>query len=648
MSSFTTGDNYAAETRKTSFDPGDIHSGETVGEMFAEAAVPSDNLFGLGSVSLTAGRLQGTTLSGALTSERYNKLLTKMQKFVRDPNNNGNILHHVLALDKSVAPEVYFACIIVAVQAKSAPDLAVGYQVLIVDGTNQPLTALEETTNNQTESITRFAEQVWDNDLKALVRKRLMSIPNANKDNLFVAAPVVIGQETDPDNDQQVHHILANATLAASTAASRSAPGGLLNDVNLAILAKEKRLPELHISHSSTDNWVAPDEVGNIARVSYTSSLTAGRVDKSRKFAPNSGKVAQTLLTVGTFTDLMPVAPTAQGANMYNMQQYMNPMMGGQVQPLRPLVVMSTIRSNFALTPAATELGIVVAADQVRTNRWAEDFRHKGNRLNTGIDFFDVGSILVNQPDPQNPGHYMPELFTSSPKFEDAHLWELLGRFVRPDALIAMDVETAGAATWYKGLYAAAALKVPGALQHMHNSINTLTGGKYLPLLNQAAEDAKKPFLDEVFYYERGHWRVGDQYLPIEMLDNYVAVCCYARASKQPKLVAEYVDTVTNVNRSQLSRLNQKRRIIEEMSGGTAVFTRSVKRVIFNPKHRSLVNQALTDAGITFFTDESISFQFSQSSGFAPGLAAYSGPMTNLSIAGQPTGNSSQGSIYGY
>lgn len=647
MSTFTTGNDYRAETKNGLYD-GETADGESVGSVFSEQPVSDSNLFGLGNVSLAAGRIQGGTLSGALTSERYNSLLTKMQKFVKDPNNNGNILHHVISLDKSVAPEVYFACIIVAVQAKSRPDLAVGYQVLIVDGTNQPLTALEETTNNQTESISRFAEQVWDNDLKALVRHRLMSIPGANADNLYVAAPVVIGQETDPENDQQVHHILANATLAASTAASRSAPGGQLNDVNLFHLAETKKLPELHISHAATDNWVAPDEVGNIARVSYTSSLTAGRVDKTRKFQPNSGKIAQTLMTVGTFTDLIPVMPTSQSSmDMYQMQQqFMNPM-NMQMQPLRPIVVISTIRSNFALTPAATELGIVIAADQVRTNRWAEDFRHKGNRLNTGIDFFDVGAILVNRPDPQNPGNYMPELFTSSPKFEDAHLWELLGRYVRPDALIAMDVETAGAATWYKGMYAAAALKVPGALQQMHNSINTLTGGKYMSLLNSAPDDAKKPFLDEVFYYERGYWRVGDHYLPIEMLDNYVAVCNYARATKQIHLVTDYVDTVTNANRSQLSRLNQRRRIIGEMSGGTAVFTRSVKRVIFNPKHRSLVNQALNDAKITFHTDESINFSFSQSSGFAPGLGMFGGHVTNLNIAGQPIA-ANQGSIYGF
>lgn len=651
MSSFVSGAATDLASAATSFQPGVEHSGENVGAHFAQQTSSDHNLFGLGNVSLTAGRLQGTTMSGALTSERYNKLLTKMQKFAKDPNNNSNVLHHVLSLDKSVAPQVYFACIIVAVQSKLKPELAIGYQVLIIDGTNQPLTALEETTNNQTESISRFAEVVWDNDLRALVRERLRSLPGATEHNLFVAAPVVIGNETDPDNDQQVHHILANATLAASTTASRQAPGGQMNDVNLASLAAAKQLPELHINHATTDNWVAPDEVGNLARVSFTSTLTAGRQDKTRKFAPNSGKIAQNLMTVGTFTDLMPVMPVAQGGmNNYNMAQFMNPMMmNGQMQPLRPLTVISVVRSNFALTPAATELGIVLAADQVRTNRWAEDFRHKGNRLNTGVDFADIGAILVNQPDPNSPGNFMPELYASQPSFEDAHLWELLGRFVRPDALVAMDVETAGAASWYKGLYAAAALKVEGALQALHDSINTLTGGKYAELLANAPADAKSPFLDVVYYYERGFWRVGDTYLPLEMLDNYVAVCAFARERRQPGLVGEYVDTVTNANRSQLSRLNHRRRIIKEMSGGTAEFTRSVKRVIFNPKHRSLVNQSLNDAGIVFHTDDAVNFNFSAASGFAPGLAAYSGPGVNLSVAGQAIGNNAfQGNNYGF
>lgn len=652
MSSFTSGD--TTTTNNNIFaNPTEEVSGEKVGEHFQGGDFTSVDPFGLGSINLMAGRVAGTSMSGALTSERYSKLLKKMQELAQDKNNNQNILKHVISLDKSVFPQVHFACIVVAVQSKMNLNAGLGYHTLIVDGTNQPLPMLEETANSVTETITRFSEEVWNNELRAMILQRIMNIvPGAQQSSIYFSAPVVIGEETDPENEQQVFQILSNAVLAAQSAvALRSENGKYYKDLDLARHVREKTLPELYITHTANQSVIAPDEVGNISRVSFISKLQTGKPSKGKGFIPNSGKAAQSLLEIGTYADLLPVLPSGQqGAfGQPMMQQY--GMMGQQMQPLVPLVVITTMRSSFALTPGATELGIVLAADQVRSNRWAEDFRHKGNVLGSGIDFGDVGSILVNMPNPQAPGELMPAMYASDPRFTDEVLWELLGRYVRNTALVAMDIPTAGGSSWYQGLYAAAALKTPSAVELIHKSINTLTGGKYADLIAALpSKTAPDIFTGHVYYLERGHWRLGDRILPLELLDNYVAVCCYARQNNQPNLVSEYVDTVTNGNRSQISRLNHRRKILMEMSDGTAKFTRSVKRVLFNPEHRALVNLAINQAQVVMHSDESIQFNLASNTGFASGLANIQAMGTTLNVAGsnQSAGAFGAGTNYGF
>ena len=589
--------------------------------------------FGLGTINLMGGRVAGTSMSGALTSERYSKLLKKMQELASDKNNNQNILRHVLSLDKSVFPQVHFACIVICVQSKLNIDAGLGYQVLIVDGTNVPLPMLEETNNSVTEVLTRFSEEVWNDELRLMVMQRIINlVSGTNKDNIYFSAPVLIGEETDPENEQQVFQILSNAVLAAQSAvALRAGNGKYYSDLNLGLMVENKTLPELYITHTANQTVIAPDEVGNIARVSFVSKLQTGKPNKGKGFIPNSGKAAQSLLEIGTYTDLLPVMPSGQQNGFFQQNQ----MMGQQMQPLVPLVVITTVRSSFALTPGATELGIVLAADQVRSNRWVEDFRHKGNTLGSGIDFADVGAILVNMPNPQAPGELMPEMYASDPRFSDEVLWEILGRYVRNTAIVAMDVPAAGGSSWYEGLYASAAHGSPKALELIHKSINTLTHGAYNKLIDQLPSKVAPPvFTDNIYYLERGHWRLGDRILPLELLDNYVAVCCYARQNKQPNLVAEYVDTITNRNRSQISRLNHRRKILLDMSGGTAKFTRSVKRVLFNPAHRALVNQAINAAKVVMHSDESIQFNLTANTGFASGLANVQAMNVMLNVAG--------------
>lgn len=643
MSSFNAGST-ANSFAGLSADPAAESHADAIGQHFQANEFSEADPYGLGNVSLTAGRLAGTSLSGALTSERFNTLLKKMQELASDKNNNSNIAHHVISLDKSVAPSIHFACIIIAVQSKINKDAGIGYQVLIVDGTNTPLQALESTTNMVTESLPRFAESVWDNDLRALALQRVLTlVPNAKQDNVFFSAPVVIGEETDHTNERQVFEILQNASLAASTTAARhSNDGRWFKDLNLAGAIAAKKVPELHISHSPSASVVAPDQVGNISRISFTSKLQTGKANK-KDYAPNSGKAAQTLMEVGTFADLLPVLPTGQQAG-YGMQpNWQNQYQMQQPAPLIPLVVINAIRSQFSLTPGATELGIVLASDQVRSNRWTEDFRHKGNTLGNSLDLADVASILVNMPDPTNPNQLMRPMYASDPAFTDNHLWELLGRYVRNTPMVAMDIPEAGAASWYMGLYAAAAAGRPAAIKLIHDSIDTLTGGVYKQLIAQLpTKQAPAIFTGSVYYMERGHWRLGDRILPIELLDNYVAVCCYARQMNNPGLVNEYVDTITG-NRAQITRINHRRKILNEMAGGNAVFTRSVKRVIFNNEHRTLVNQAFNQANITMHSEENVQFNLIANSGYASNLANVAPMGASLNVTGMNNGSGGLG-----
>lgn len=646
--SFETGDNSLNSLSNTNVNLNDgqdkdantqgLNDHYSAGAMFGES-----NPFGLSSINLSAGRIAGTSMSGALTSEKYNKILKKMQEMANDPNNDKGLLRHILALDKSVAPTVHFATIIVAVQSKVAREVGVGYQLLVIDGSNVPLQNLESNTNNMLESIDRFAEVVIDDQLRALAVQRILSlIPEARAEKIFPSTGVVISDETDAENEQQIFQVLNNAVLAAQSAVAYRVAGGY-QDLDLTKhFSAGKGGPELSISHTPSKTVYAPDEVGNLSRVSFVSRLQVGKASKNRNESPNSGQQVQSLLEVGTFSDLLPILPpNGQNPMMpYGMQQGMMLTPQGQMlQPLRPLVVMTTVRSSFALTPGAIELGAIVASDQVRSNRWAEDYRHKGNPIGAGIDFGNIGAILVNLPNPQAPGETMGVLDASSHMFTDETLWALLGNYVRNAPLLAIDVPTAAASSWYLGMYAALASKkskhYAGALKFYTKTLDTLTNGNYTRLVNEKhSGNAPAPFLDDVYYLERGTWRVGERLLPLELVDNYVAVCSFAAYRKQPGLVEEYVSTLTNPQVSQISRLLKRRAIINEMTDGTARFTRSVKRCIFNPVHRDLVNEAVVAAGLVVHSDEAIQLNLGANVGYVQSLANVPAMQSSLNVVG--------------
>lgn len=603
---------------------------------------PTKNPFGLMNLSFGTNHSLGRTLSGALSNNRHSTFLRKMQKLASDSNNDKAIERHIISLDQTVEPNVFFNCIIVAVKSSNSSIPGVGYQLLIVDDKNNQMTPIEETINGQKEVIQRFSEVAWDDVLRGMVARRIHSTIGTNNGEIFFAAPVVITEESNPENDSQVFAILMNALTAANTTlAMKTANGQYLEDFNLASMYNQKRLPELYISHSATDS-IVPDEVGNVSRCNFVSRLQTGKPTRSGSYSPNSGNTGRTILETGTFTDLMPVLPV--NPNGFQ-QQFHNPMMPQQQSPLVPIVVITTQRCHTALTPASTVLGVVTAADQIRSNRWVESFRYNSSSVKTNTDFADVGAIVVNMPNPHKPGEYMPDLFASRPNFTDEHLWNLLGTYVRNTPLVAIDVPVASGNSWYMGLYAAAAQKSAKAIEVVNGAVDTLTNGKFKEVVNESGHSVPDIFVGNVYYLERGFWTQGDKYLPIELLDNYVAVCCYARSVRQPALVSEWVDTITNVARPQISRLINRRKILLEMSGGTANFTRSVRRCIFNPRWLDLVNTAINRSGVVIHSDEQLQFSLAANNGYAANLANIGQMNAMLNVSGRNYANQGYGGV---
>lgn len=620
-------------------DQGVDESGTTIRDHVDQSQLESSGVGLSLSTSIFGSRSGFGYLSGAMGSQRYASLMKKITEFCNSPHIEKGKAIHVLPMDKSHFPSIHFSCIIIGLQARKNPAAGIAYQTLVIDGTNLPVGDIEVTSGDGaiTERISRFAEAVVNKGLAEFSLRRVTTagIEGVNRLNAFAVPPAVVTDSVDHENENQVMAVLANALRACEVYLSRNADDGKhLDDLNLAVQisafvnqgtsngmpSKGQQSTELYIQHQPSPSVIQPDEFGNLSRTSYKSRLTLGKQTGGRRnFDPNSPNANQLVLEVGTYTDLLqlsPMNPSAAALAYGGMNT-------GVMKPLLPVVVVSTIQSNMLMTPGAVELALVVANDQCRSNHWTQDFRHRGNTTEMGqVDFNNFGALLVNVPDPMNPQCYKPTVDASNPSFTDATMLMIIDEVIRPTPYLAVDVPFTAASGWYlQPFHVMANGGQDGGVSKKKywEMLNKLTNNKFDEVCRNNEGNIVRP---EVFqftplYMETGYYspRQG-VFLPIECLDNRVAVCSYAVAQRNPEIVDNYARTFDANAGSQVARVRRRREIIIEMSQGTAKFTHGKVRCVFTNELRSKINQAITLSGVVFNSDDRLDIALGGSTGY--------------------------------
>lgn len=563
--------------------------------------------FGIGTISLTPGRLAGSPIRNAMGAEAYFKMVKEMREIVKDQNINKKLEVSILELDRNVDPNIHFSCIVVAAQSTVAPNLGVGYNIVMLESTGDDLKPITETVNNEAITVLRFPDAASDHRLVELAQNLLWT-KYGNNIRLFISDTQVVPRDFDHENKEAIGGLITTAAMAASISLSMFADDGkLFTDLNLVTELKNRRGGDVGDADLSFVYNFTPqvllDNLGFPTRASVVIQGSTGYRKSSKTASPNSASGPKVISEVCGFVDLFPVAPRAMPFYDGNVMQI--------PRRLAPVFVMTSLRSSFAFTPGAMLLNILIAADMNKENAWVNAFISKSRKGND-IDLTDVGAITVDVPSRDNPNVPEARPETKSQTFGMDALTNFLGTYVKQELNFALDVPIGASTSWYLSLFEQAALGVPNAIQRVNQAMDRLTNGEFLKNL-----PANTPiFGGPPMLLEHGYWDDGSIRRSIDDVD-YVAVCNHADATGNYALVERFTNSFLQVSRSQNARLQERREIIQEVTRHTAVFTGRSVRCFFNGAWLAAGVKALASAQITTTSDGRSSFGFGGGRGYA-------------------------------
>lgn len=596
----------------------------TAAPVYVPASKPlgstAGNPFGFGGVTLTPGRLAGAPIRNLMGAESYVKLAKEMKEIAKDQNGNPSLEISVLELDRNVDPNLHFAAFVVTAQSTVSQDLGVGYNIVIMEATGEPPKPQMETVNGEQIEIPRFTEAAADNRLNEITLEMLRA-RFGNSMKFYTSDTQVVPADFDYEDKEAVRGLTANAAMAATVSLTMFAANGqYFTDLDLPSELNNRRGDQGDADLSFIYNFhpqVTVDHLKLPTRASVVVQSATGYRKNQRNNSLNSDSGPKTLSETCGYVELLPIAPRQQ------MQQYMANPYAPTPPRLAPVFVMTKLSSSFAFTPAAMLLNILVASDLNKGYGWVSAFANKTATRGRDLDLTDVTAITIDIPSKADPSQPEPRPAVPASGMTMDNLMTFLGSYCFQDLNLALDVPMASPTTWYLSLFAQAAQGTnPNAITKLNQSMDRLTGGHFSKIVGKDV----KIFATQPLVVEYGYWEDGSgQRRAIEDVD-YVAVCNYADANNNPQIVERWTNSFLQTGRAQAARLKDRREIIQEVTGHTAVFVGRKLRCFFNGAWLAAGVQALANAGITTSSDGRGNFGFGGTRGYAEFLTSSAMP----------------------
>lgn len=558
--------------------------------------------FGFAGKAMTPGRMAYAPLNGSMGSEAYTKLLKELRDAVEAQKKESPLEIRILPIDKNVDPNLHYNGYILTVQSKVAPELGVGYHIMLMAGTAAPLndrTVSVPSGHGVSENVTIpfYPELALSKRYFQVVNNYLSSVFGAGI-KFFRATPTVIPADFDHENKQAVMSLAENSGLAASTILVMLADNGRhFQDLNLPQLLKNTSSNNNDANLTFNYNFQSQQQIDFLkqpTRASIVVQASTGVRKNNQEWDPNSAEGPKVITEATGFIELMPVAPR------FDPRQ-VNPMMGWNpqaqavaTQRLAPVFVLNSLRSNLSGTPGAILTNVLVAADLNRGFGWVRSFEPTTQNKVGGLNLTDVTAITIDMPSRENPN--VPE---QRPDFKNApmtteFLMNFLGMYCRPEMYLATDIPWNNHNSWYLSLFSDAARGEPEPNALIDKTMCALVGEDFMSKLPAGTPKfATTPFL-----MERGYYEVDGQRRDVADID-YVAVCNYADATNNPRLVEVWTNSFLSDSRTMEQRMQDRRDIIQHITGNKATFTGYVVRVFWNGAYIDAGLRALAEKGIT-------------------------------------------------
>jgi hypothetical protein len=539
----------------------------------APASAPSPMSFMNMGLNFGLGR-------AAATHEALNKAMAAFKESVKkgyeDRRIDPSFEIALLALDSTKGTGVRFSGIIVATVHKEVKN-TVAIHTVLVEGSADPIMPKIETARGVQYEVMLTAgdtiDQMYVAEVRKVVEKAYPGFTVINAD------AQVLHRDFNFEDINALRTMTENIILPTITGlvtSSRNFP-----ELNLGQLERDSTLAV----QRSFNEGTSLDYSGHPVRTDVKITMSSSTGNKNSTGSLNGQEQSRVLATIGGYID------TVWDDNQQNLMALQQP---GPKPKFSPRFIMTTLENQAMQTIPAQLLALAGSMILREGNNWFGYFTPR--RLAAGahrVDRRDVGALNIEGNISNDPSGFDKLFDTKDSSFDGLALQRLIMSLFKPDMYFSLRVSEAGADTWYNSVFKAAADGNPNAINAILAGANTLTNGNFQKFYTSGAS----PVLKNEDRVHAGYWL--DNGVKSDLADiDYIAVMNLV-GRNDPTVGAAWTNTFYGMNEPLNVKMAARWKMINEITGGTAVLTGYSRLVTFTQEFIDAFGKAVAATGLT-------------------------------------------------
>ena len=544
------------------------------------------------------------TVADSAAGEHLARLDKEFREIYKNASPQTSIT--LIPLSMETNQQLNIDALVVVVSLASAPELGVAFHPVLLAGSipkiedittqvSKPagmgtMNVLEQRVEGDVADET-FYGIVWDEVAK--------NFPNVN---MFPTIGEVLPRNFNFDDGDALQKVARNASMAAAVTLQKHVTDRA--DLNLANVKKNSKL----VLRTNFGQPNEHDRVGLPVRSDIVVALTAEPLpnkDQNKTRAVLQTRSSQ-VARVQAFVDLV-WAPARQEVNPF-FQVQQQPVFGQnnqqQVNPFEcyiPRIIITGLSTSNPPTTNVQLLSYLLSLNISEGGNWAHAFTPRNYRSGSKeLNMHDIGALAIEANFENNPDGLGQRVDTSLETFQ-AKIPAYLAAIFRPEPVISIDISECGADSWYNGFLAKAGEQDEQALAEVFESSNTLTNFNFEKNWEKMGYNGPI-FSDENNRIHAGYYLDSDgKQRDLREID-YLAVLNRFGGGTEHDIVKRWSDSFIDETNPLLVRLEQRRQIIDMMTGNSAVYTGFFRRISVAHAYMECLAISAKQAGLDFQT----------------------------------------------
>ena len=471
-------------------------------------------------------------VAAGIGGEYFTKIRTLLIDIYKDLAEGLEV--SILSLNRQNFPQLRFSSIIVACKMPSVNQSVVAYHTLILEATGEKLQPIQRQIDNQNVQVNRVTSDSFDEVMQKMAHE---AVQNEFKNHhAFPADGMVVPMHIDSTKKETVEDIARNAALACVSVINAATDN--FGALNLAYMDRDCRF----VIDVAFGNHQVKDVVGNPQRssvlITYSSQLKNANTIQNLNTVNVADSVARICELSGFLNPIWAPVGDMGGIGFGN---YINPNIPRPTQKFAAEFVISSVRTDYATSPAAVLLALSSFLSLVDNDAWIQAFLPKlSNRIGgvaDKVDITDIGAlnITANIGNETQFGGFGRPVDIANMKGDLIEINKYLVSIFRPGVVISLDCPEVGAQSWYMSLFAAAASGDADAYNQIYTAAQELTNGQFERFFKHG-----DPMFTNIVRVPLGHYVVDGQVQDIRNID-YTAIANLYQ--NNPQVIHEYSNT---------------------------------------------------------------------------------------------------------